>query len=50
VIIEQVGEAAGVPIVFGLMAVLFVLAALGTVPIHAERRASENAAFEAGLG
>jgi MFS family permease len=49
VIIEQVGEAAGVPIVFGLMAVLFVLAALGTVPIHAERRARENAAFEAGL-
>ena len=39
VIIEQVGEAAGVPLVFGIMAVLFVLAALGTVPIHAERRA-----------
>ncbi len=50
VIIEQVGEAAGVPIVFGLMAVLFVLAALATLPIHAERRARENAAFEAGLG
>jgi MFS family permease len=49
VIIDQVGEAAGVPIVFGLMAVLFVLAALGTVPIHAERRARENAAFEATL-
>jgi membrane-bound ClpP family serine protease len=50
VIIEQVGEAVGVPLVFGIMAVLFVLAALGTVPIHAERRARENAAFEAGLG
>ena len=49
VIIEAVGEAAGVPIVFGLMAVLFVLAALGTVPIHTERRARENAALEAGL-
>ena len=49
VIIEQVGEAAGVPLVFGIMAVLFVLAALATVPIHAERRARENAAFEAGL-
>lgn len=49
VIIERVGETAGVPIVFGLMAFLFVLAALGTVPIHAERRARENAAFEAGL-
>ena len=40
----------GVPIVFGLMAVTFVLAALGTVPIHAEQRARENAAFEATLG
>jgi len=50
VIIEQVGKVAGVPIVFGLMALLFVLAALGTIPIHAERRARENAAFEAGLG
>jgi len=49
VIIERVGEAAGVPIVFGLMAVLFVMAALGTMPIHAERRARENAAFEATL-
>jgi len=49
-IIERVGESAGVPIVFGLMAILFVLAALGTIPIHAERRARENAAFEAGLG
>ena len=49
-IIERVGESTGVPIVFGLMAILFVLAALGTIPIHAERRARENAAFEAGLG
>jgi Arabinose efflux permease len=48
-IIERVGNAAGVPIVFGLMAILFVLAALGTIPIHADRRARENAAFEAGL-
>jgi len=39
-----------VPIVFGLMALLFVLAALGTLPIHAERRARENAALEATLG
>ena len=51
VIIEQVGEAAGVPIVFGLMAVLFVLAALGTchprAPIHAGAVAApvENAAL-----
>ena len=49
IVIEQVGEAAGVPVVFVLMAVLFVLAALGTVPIQAERRARENAAFEATL-
>jgi MFS family permease len=34
VIISSAGEAAGVPIVFGLMAVTFVLAALATIPIH----------------
>ena len=50
IVIEAFGEAQGVPIVFGLMAVTFVLAALGTVPIHAEQRARENAAFEATLG
>jgi MFS transporter, FSR family, fosmidomycin resistance protein len=49
VVIEVFGEAQGVPIVFGLMAVAFVLAALGTLPIQAEQRARENAAFEAGL-
>jgi MFS family permease len=49
VVIEAAGEAHGVPIVFGLMAVTFVLAALGTLPIRAEQRARENAAFEAGL-
>ena len=37
------------PIVFGLMALTFVLAALGTLPIHAEERARANAAFEAAL-
>ena len=50
VIIEAVGESTGVPIVFGLMALLFILAALATIPIHADRRARENAAFEATLG
>ena len=49
VIIEAAGEAAGLPIVFLLMAVSFVLAALATLPIHAEQRARENAAYEAGL-
>ena len=34
---------------FLLMAVSFVLAALATLPIHAEQRARENAAYEAGL-
>ena len=45
IVIDAFGEAQGVPIVFGLMAVTFVLAALGTLPIHAEQRARENAAF-----
>ena len=49
VIIQAAGEAAGLPMVFVLMAVSFVLAALTTLPIHAEQRARENAAFEAGL-
>ena len=48
-VIELVGEARGVPIVFGLMALAFVLAALATLPIRAEQRARENAAFEATL-
>ena len=49
-VIETFGEAQGVPLVFGLMALTFVLAALATLPIHAEQRARENAAFEATLG
>ena len=49
-VIKAFGDAQGVPIVFGLMAVTFVLAALGTVPIRAEQRARENAVFEANLG
>jgi AAHS family 3-hydroxyphenylpropionic acid transporter len=49
-VIESLGEAQGVPVVFVLMAFTFVLAALGTVPIRAEQRARENAAFEATLG
>jgi MFS family permease len=49
-VIGAVGEAQGVPIVFGLMAVTFILAALGTVPIRAEQRARENAVFESNLG
>ena len=48
-VIDGVGEASGVPLVFGLMAVAFVLAALGTVPIRADERARQNAVFEGGL-
>ena len=39
----------GLPIVFGLMAVAFLLAALGTIPIRADQRARSNAAHEATL-
>ena len=37
------------PIVFGLMAVTFVLAAVATLPIRADQRARENRAHEATL-
>jgi MFS family permease len=50
VIIDGAGAATGLPIVFGLMAVTFILAALATLPINAEQRARENAAHEASLG
>ena len=50
VIIGTAGEAAGVPIAFGLMAVTFLLAALTTVPIHADQRARQNADHESSLG
>jgi MFS family permease len=36
VVIDLAGETAGLPIVFGLMAVTFVLAALATLPIRTE--------------
>jgi MFS family permease len=49
-IIGTVGEPTGLPIVFGLMAVTFVLAAIFTLPIRAEERARANAVHEAGLG
>jgi AAHS family 3-hydroxyphenylpropionic acid transporter len=47
VVIQTYGEETGVPIVFGLMTLTFVLAALGTLPIHADARARSNAAHEA---
>ncbi len=50
VIIGMLGEAVGLPVTFALMAVAFVLAALATVPIHADQRARDNAAHEAALG
>ena len=49
-IIGAAGTSAGLPIVFSLMAVTFVLAALATLPIRADQRALENAAYEASLG
>jgi AAHS family 3-hydroxyphenylpropionic acid transporter len=48
-VIDAAGEAAGLPLVFVLMAMTFILAALGTLPIHAEQRARDNAEFEASL-
>jgi MFS transporter, FSR family, fosmidomycin resistance protein len=39
-VIGALGEATGVPVVFGLMAVAFIAAALATLPIHAERRST----------
>jgi MFS family permease len=39
VIIDGLGNATGLPIVFAIMAVTFVLAALGTLPIRTDRRA-----------
>jgi MFS family permease len=48
-IIGALGEATGLQVVFVLMAVTFLLAAAGTVPIRAEERARENAEHEASL-
>lgn len=49
VIIDQLGEATGVQVVFALMGVAFVLAALATIPVRADERARQNAAHEASL-
>jgi MFS family permease len=49
-IIDSAGEPTGLPIVFVLMAVTFVLAAIFTLPIRAEERARANAIHEAALG
>ena len=49
VIIDVAGDDVGLPIVFWLMAATFVLAALATLPIHADERARSNAAHEATL-
>ena len=49
VVIDALGPDVGLPVVFGLMAVAFLLAACAVLPIHADSRAAENAAFETGL-
>jgi MFS family permease len=46
VVIEQLGEPTGVPVVFGLMALAFLAAALATVPIRTERRAEVTVPLE----
>jgi AAHS family 3-hydroxyphenylpropionic acid transporter len=48
-IIDSAGEATGIPIVFAVMAVSFILAALFTLPIKADQRARDTAAYEARL-
>ncbi|HVQ22203.1 MAG TPA: MFS transporter, partial [Candidatus Saccharimonadia bacterium] len=48
VVIDALGPDVGLPVVFGLMAIAFLLAACAVLPIHADRRAAENAAFETG--
>jgi MFS family permease len=48
-VIDAQGENDGIPTVFLLMAVTFVLAALATLPIRADQRAKANAAHEATL-
>ena len=39
VVIDGLGNVTGIPIVFGLMAVTFILAAVATLPIRTDRRA-----------
>jgi MFS family permease len=40
IVIDRLGEPTGVPVVFGLMAVAFLAAALATLPIRTERPAT----------
>jgi MFS transporter, FSR family, fosmidomycin resistance protein len=42
IVIEQLGEPTGVPVVFGLMAASFIAAALTTLPIRTDRAVSEG--------
>jgi MFS family permease len=42
VVIQQLGEPTGVPVVFGLMAVAFITAALATLPIRADGHAEQT--------
>jgi MFS family permease len=41
-VIQVLGETAGLPVVFGLMGVAFLLAAFSVLPIHADQRAAAN--------
>ncbi len=42
IVIEQLGEPTGVPVVFGLMAAAFIAAAIATLPIRTERAAGSD--------
>ncbi len=48
-LIDALGNEVGLALVFGLMAVSFVSAAIGTLPIRADERARANAEYEATL-
>jgi DHA1 family tetracycline resistance protein-like MFS transporter len=47
-VIEVLGEPVGIPVVFGLMAVAFIAAALTTLPIRTERAVPAEATEQAG--
>ncbi|MFI5293160.1 MAG: MFS transporter, partial [Candidatus Limnocylindrales bacterium] len=46
-VIDALGPDTGLPVVFGLMAIAFLLAALAVLPIHADQRVAATRALEA---
>ena len=49
-VIDALGPDTGLPVIFGLMAIAFLLAAASVLPIHADERVAANAASEAASG